>query len=217
LRYLEPELVQLRNDLLNLSAVEAELHLDMHPAAYANRVMVEAVAARCRAAGIAPARVAIARMATCLITFQREHLRQDPTYGRSISWEALMQEAAAEIDQTIAATAWAKAMRDSYVTQNVYIVMFLVLDSRAYRERLLLDERPWVQPWHAQLADLIATVMQEHGHATPRAIALAQRRAAGTPWAWLRARWAARRRATPPRRMAPPPEGDNTEGGGRAT
>jgi hypothetical protein len=216
-RYLEPDLVQLRNDLLNLSAVEAELHLDMHPAAYANRVMVEAVAARCRAAGFAPARVAIARMATCLITFQREHLRQDPTYGRSISWEALMQEAAAEIDQTIAAAAWAKAMRNSYVTQNVYIVMFLVLDSRTYRERLLLDERPQVQSWHAQLADLIATVMQEHGHATPRAVALAQRRVAGTPWAWIRARWAARRRATPPRRMVPPPEGDNTEGGERAT
>jgi len=217
LRYLEPELVQLRNDLLNLSAAEAELHLDIHHAAYANRVMVEAVAARCRAAGIAPARVAIARMATCLLTFQREHLRQDPTYGRSTSWEALMETAAAEIDQTMAATAWHKALRDSYVTQHVYIVMFLVLESRAYRERLLLDERPRVQSWHEQLADIIATVMQEHGHATPRAVALAQRRVARTPWAWIRARWAARRRATPPRRTAPPPEGDNTEGGERAT
>ena len=218
LRYLEPELVQLRNDLLNLSAAEAELHLDMHPAAYANRVMVEAVAARCRAAGIPPARVAIARMATCLITFQREHLRQDPTYGRSISWEALMQKAAAEIDQTIAATAWAKALRDSYVTQHVYIVMFLVLESRAYRERLLLDERPLVQPWHAQLADIIATVMQEHGHVTPRAIALAQRRAAGTPWAWLRARWASRPRETLPRPCPPAPgDGGHAEGGARPT
>jgi hypothetical protein len=218
LRYLEPDLVQLRNDLLNLSAVEAELHLDMHPAAYANRVMVEAVAARCRAAGIAPARVAIARMATCLLTFQREHLRQDPTDGRSLSWEALMQEAAAEIDQTIAATAWAKAMRNSYVTQHVYIVMFLVLDSRTYRERLLLDERPRIRSWHVQLADLIATVMQEHGHATPRAIVLAQRRAARTPWAWLRARWAARRRDTLPRPSPPAPgDGGPAEGGARPT
>src|SRR3982751_4927589 len=90
LRYLEPELVQLRNDLLNLSAAEAELHLDLHHAAYANRAMVEAVTARCRAVGIAPTRVAIARMATILITVQREHLLQDPSYGLGISWEALM-------------------------------------------------------------------------------------------------------------------------------
>jgi hypothetical protein len=217
LRYVEPELVQLRNDLLNLSAAEAELQLDLHHAAYANRAMVEAVTARCRAAGIAPTRVAIARMATILITVQREHLLQDPSYGLGISWEALMQEAAAEIDQTMAATAWAKALRDSYVTQYVYIVMFLVLESRAYRERLLLDERPQVQPWHERLADIIATVMQEHGHATPRAVALAQRKAAGTLLARIRARWTARRRETPSGRMSFPPEGEHTEGGAGPT
>jgi hypothetical protein len=217
LRYLEPELVQLRNDLLNLSAAEAELHLDINHAAYANRAIVEAMTARCRAAGIPPARVPIARMATCLLTFQRDNLLQDPSYGLVTSWEALMEEAAAEIDQAMAATAWAKALRDSYVSQHVYILMFLVLASRAYRERLLLDERPRVQPWHERLADIIATVMQEHGHATPRAVAMAQRAAAGKPLARLRGRWAARRRATPPRRMASPPEGEQTEGGAGPT
>src|SRR5262249_35991005 len=187
LRYLEPDLVQLRNDLLNLSAVEAELHLDIHHEAYANRALVEAVTARCRAAGIPPARVAIARMATSLITFQREQLRQDLSDSPVTSWDALMA-AAAEIDQTMATTAWHKALRDSYVSQHVYILMFLVLDSRAYREHLLLDEHPRVQPWHEWLADLIATVMQEHGHSTPRAVALAQRRLASTRFAWRRAR-----------------------------
>jgi hypothetical protein len=215
LRYLEPELVQLRNDLLNLSAEEAELHLDIHHEAYANRVMVEAVTARCRAAGIPPARVAIAHMATSLLTFQREHLLQDPSYGLVTSWEALMEEAAAEMDQTMAATAWEKALRDSYVSQHVYIIMFLVLDGRAYRERLLIDERPRVQPWHERLADMVATVMQEHGHATPRAVALAQRAAAGKPLGRLRARWAARRRAMTPRRMSSSPEGEHAEGGER--
>jgi hypothetical protein len=47
-RYVEPELAQLRNDLLNLSAVQAALQLDIHQEAYANRIIVEAVAARPR-------------------------------------------------------------------------------------------------------------------------------------------------------------------------
>jgi hypothetical protein len=196
LRSLEPERVQLRNDLLNLSAALAELHLEMHSTAYANRVMAEAVAARCRAAGLSPARSAIARMATILLTFHRDNLIQDPSYGLVTSWDRLLEEAAAEIDQTIAATAWAHAMRDSYVLQHVYILMFLVLESPAVHAKLLLAERPRVQAWHAHVADLIATVMQEHAHATPRAVALAQRRAARMPWAWLRARWASRPRAT---------------------
>jgi hypothetical protein len=51
-RYVEPELAQLRHDLLNLTAAEAELHLDIHHEAYANRAIVEEVMARCRAAGI---------------------------------------------------------------------------------------------------------------------------------------------------------------------
>jgi hypothetical protein len=123
-----------------------------------------------------------------------------------------MEETAAEIDHTMAATAWHRALRDSYVSQHVYILMFLVLESRAYRERLLLDERPLVQPWHERLADMIATVMQEHGHTTPRAVALAQRGAAGTPWAWLRARWASRQRETPPGRFRSSPHtGGNGE------
>jgi len=217
-RYLEPELVQLRNDLLNLSAAEAELHLDIHHEAYANRAMVEAVTARCRAAGIPPARVAIARMATSLITFQRENLLQDPSYGLVTSWEALMEEAAAEMDQTMAATAWAKALRDSYVSQHVYIIMFLVLESRVYRERLLLDERPRIQPWHERLADMVATVMQEHGQSTPRAVALAQRGAAGKPLARIRAQWASRQRDTTPLLFrSSPHEGEHAEGGERPT
>jgi len=142
-RYLQQELMQLRSDLLNLSAAEAELHLDIHHEAYANRAIVEAVAARCRAAGISPARSAIARMATSLLTFHRDNLLQDPSYGLVTSWESLMEEAAAEIDQAMAATAWERALRDSYVSQHVYILMFLVLDCLAYRKRLLTDAPPW--------------------------------------------------------------------------
>jgi hypothetical protein len=187
-RYLQADLVQLRNDLLNLSAAQAELHLDIHHTAYANRAIVEGVAARCHAAGISPARSAIARMATCLLTFHRDNLLQDPGYGRVTSWESLMEEAAAEIDQVMATTAWERALRDSYVSQHVYIVMFLVLDSPAYREKLLIDERPRVQAWHEQLADLIATVMQEHGQSTPRFVAVAQCGTARKRFAWRRAR-----------------------------
>ena len=187
-RYLQPELGQLRSDLLNLTAAEAELHLDIHHEAYANRAIVEAVAARCRAAGISPARSAIARMATSLLTFHRDNLLQDPSYGLVTSWESLMEEAAAEIDQAMAATAWERALRDSYVSQHVYILMFLVLDCPAYREKLLIDERPRVQTWHEHLADLIATVMHEHGQSTPRFGALAQRGTAGKLFAWRRAR-----------------------------
>ena len=186
-RYLQPELGQLRSDLLNLSAAEAELHLDIHHEAYANRAIVEAVAARCRAAGISPARSAIARMATSLLTFHRDNLLQDPSYGLVTSWESLMEEAAAEIDQAMAATAWERALRDSYVSQHVYILMFLVLDCPAYREKLLIDERPRVQTWHEHLADLIATVMHEHGQSTPRFVALAQRGTVGKLFAWRRA------------------------------
>jgi hypothetical protein len=187
-RYLQPDLVQLRNDLLNLSAAQAELHLDIHHTAYANRTIVEAVAARCHAADISPARSAIARMATCLLTFHRDNLLQDPSYGRVTSWENLLEEAAAEIDQVMATTAWERALRDSYVSQHVYIVMFLVLDCPAYREKLLIDERPRVQAWHEQLADLISTVMQEHGQSTPRFAALGQRGTARKRFAWRRAR-----------------------------
>ncbi len=187
-RYLQQELMQLRRDLLNLSAAEAELHLDIHHEAYANRAIVEAVAARCRAAGISPARSAIARMATSLLTFHRDNLLQDPSYGLVTSWESLMEEAAAEIDQAMAATAWERALRDSYVSQHVYILMFLVLDCPAYREKLLIDERPRVQAWHEHLADLIATVMHEHGQSTPRFVALAQRGTARKLFVWRRAR-----------------------------
>jgi len=187
-RYLQQELMQLRSDLLNLSAAEAELHLDIHHEAYANRAIVEAVAARCRAAGISPARSAIARMATSLLTFHRDDLLQDPSYGLVTSWESLMEEAAAEIDQAMAATAWERALRDSYVSQHVYIMMFLVLDCPAYREKLLIDERPRVQAWHEPLADLIATVMHEHGQSTPRFVALAQRGTARKLFVWRRAR-----------------------------
>ena len=186
-RYLQADLMQLRNDLLNLSAAQAELYLDIHHTAYANRTIVEAVAAQCHAAGIRPARHAIARMATCLLTFQRDNLLQDPSYGRITSWDSLMEEAAAEIDQAMAMTAWERALRDSYVSQHVYIVMFLVLDSPAYREKLLIDERPRVQAWHEQLADMIATVMQEHGQSTPRGVALAQRGMARKRFTWRRA------------------------------
>lgn len=207
LRALGPELVQLRNDLLNLSAAEAELHLDIHHEAYANRVIVEAVAARCHVVGISPARCAIARMATSLITFHRDNIIQDPAYGLVTSWETLMEEAAAEIDETMAATAWERALRDSYISQHVYILMFLVLDSPAYREKLFIDERPRVQVWHEQLADLIATVMHEHGHSTPRFVALAQRGTTGTPVAWIRTRFAFRQRETTPMPGMASPQG----------
>jgi len=87
----------------------------------------------------------------------------------------LTEEAAAEIDKVMALTAWEKALRESYVSQHVYILMFLVLESPAYREQLLIDERPRIEAWHQQVADLIATVMHEHGHATPRSVAMARR------------------------------------------
>jgi hypothetical protein len=189
-RYLEPDLVQLRNDLLNLSAAEAERHLDLHQEAYANRAVVEEVAARCRAAGIAPARSAMARMAVSLLTLQRDNVLQDPSYGLVTSWDALREDAAAEIDQAMAATAWEQALRDSYISQQVYIIVFLVLESPAYREILLVNERPQIQAWHQHLADIIAAVMHEHGHATPRAVALAQGSTSGNRVARLCARLA---------------------------
>jgi hypothetical protein len=191
-RYVEPELTQLRNDLLNLSAVQAALQLDIHQEAYANRTIVEAVAARCRGAGVSQPRVAMARMATSLLTFQRTNILKDPLYDPETSWATLTEEAAAEIDTMMALTAWQKAMRESYVSQNVYILMFLVLDSPAYREQLLIDELPRMAAWHQQLADLIATVMHEHGQATPRYATLAQR----TDRRQRHARWVSRWRQT---------------------
>lgn len=191
-RYLEPDLIQLRHDLLNLSAAEAERHLDMRHEIYANRAIVEDVAARCRAAGMPPARSAMARMAASLITVHRDNVLQDPSYGTVTSWDALMAEAAAEIDQAMAVTAWEQALRESYISQQVYILMFLVLESREYRELLLVNKRPRVQAWHQRLADLIATVMHEHGHATPRYGTLARRAASGSRLARLRARLASR-------------------------
>ena len=191
LRYLAPEYGQLRNDLLNLSAEHAELRLDMHHESYANRAIVEAVAAHCRAAGLTPARCAIACMATSLITFHRDNVLQDASYGSITSWEALMEEAAAEIDQAIALTAWEKALRDAYIVQHVYRIMFLVLDRPAFRERLLIDEHPRVEAWHQQLADLIATVMQAHGQPTARYETLTQRATQAHRRARRRARLAA--------------------------
>jgi hypothetical protein len=114
-------------------------------------------------------------MAASLITFHRDNVMQDTSYGLVTTWEALM--AAAEIDQAMALTAWEKALRDGYIAQHVYRIMFLVLESRAYRERLLIDERPRVEAWHQQLADLIATVMHAHGHPTPRYETVTQRAA----------------------------------------
>ena len=216
-RYVAPELAQLRDDLLNLSAVEAQLHLDIHHEAYANRAIVEAVVARCQAVGISPMRCAMARMATSLITFQRDNLLQDPDYGLVTSWADLMQTAAQEIDQQMAANAWDQALRDGYVSQHVYLLMFLVLDSRAYREILLIKDRPQIDPWHQQLADIIATVMQEHGHATPRAGALAQRATQGHGLARLRAWLAFRRGGRVPGPSQGGHEGPDTPGAGTPT
>ena len=185
-RYVAPELTQLRHDLLNLSAAQAALHLDIHQEAYANRAIVAAVAARCQAAGVSSPRVAMARMAAILLTFQRANVLNDPSYDPDTSWAALTEEAAAEIDKVMALTAWEKALRESYVSQHVYILMFLVLDSPGYREQLLIDERPRVEAWHQQVADLIATVMHEHGHATPRYVAMARRETTPHPHAMWR-------------------------------
>jgi hypothetical protein len=190
--YVEPELIQMRNDLLNLSVAEAERHLDILPEAYANRAIVEEVAARCRAAGVSPARSAIARMAASLLTLHRDNILQDPGYGMVTTWDELLESAAAEIDQALAATVWEQALRDGYIYQQVYIVLFLVLESRAYREILLVNERPRIQAWHQELADLIATVMHAHGHATPRYATLARRSMPGRRWARIRARLASR-------------------------
>src|SRR2546427_124118 len=94
-RYVEPELAQLRNDLLNLSAVQAALQLDIHQEAYANRTIVEAVAARCRGAGVSPPRAAMARMGTSLLTFQGANILKDPTYDPGTSCAPLTEAAAA--------------------------------------------------------------------------------------------------------------------------
>jgi hypothetical protein len=131
-------------------------------------------------------------MAASLLTFQRTNMLKDPIYDPDTSWKTLTEEAAAEIDKMMALTAWQKAMRESYVSQDVYILMFLVLDSPAYREQLLVDERPRVAAWHQTLADLIATVMHEHGQSTPRSVALAQQSAPGSRLARLRARLTSR-------------------------
>jgi hypothetical protein len=131
-------------------------------------------------------------MAASLITFQRDNLIQDPSYGLVTSWDALMEDAAAEIDQVMAATAWEKALRDAYVYQDVYSIMFLVLDRREPREFLLIKERPRVQTWHEQLADIIATVMHEHGQSTPRYEAMARRAARGFSLVRIWRRWAPR-------------------------
>ena len=88
-----------------------------------------------------------------------------------------MEEAAAEIDQAIALTAWEKALRDAYIVQHVYRIMFLVLDRPAFRERLLIDEHPRVEAWHQQLADLIATVMQARYETLTQRATQAHRRA----------------------------------------
>jgi hypothetical protein len=188
MRYLEADLIQLRQDLLNLSVAEAERHLDLHSEMYANRTIVEAVAARCRAAGMPHARGAMARMAASLLTLHRDNVLQDPSYGPGATWAMLREEAAAEIDQAMATTAWEQALRESYISQQVYILMFLVLESRAYRESLLVNERPRIQAWHEHVADIIATVMLEHGHPTPRAVAMARRGVARRGLAGLRAR-----------------------------
>jgi len=91
---------------------------------------------------------------------------------------SLAEEAATAIDEAMARTAWDHALRDGYVSQQVYILMFLVLDSRAFREILLIKDRPRVEPWHQQVAALIATVMHEHGM---RRHALASWRSAARP------------------------------------
>jgi transposase len=48
-------------------------------------------------------------------------------------------------------------------------------DEQARQAQLSPEERPRVEAWHQQVADLIATVMHEHGHATPRYVAMARR------------------------------------------
>lgn len=196
LRYVAPDLVclqervlqtqntllRLQNNLLNLIARQAEIHLEVQYEAYANRAIVEAVEERCCGTAVTPERRALARMAVILLTTQRSNLIEDPQYGREKSWDDLMTEATEPIDQGLALNAWERARQDSYIYQDIYIVMFLVLDSPNFRKTLLIHESPQqVQPWHEALADLIATVMQEHGHSTPRAVALAQRGASAYP------------------------------------
>ncbi len=132
-------------------------------------------------------RRAIVRMAVILLTAQRTNMIEDPQYGREKSWDDLMTEATETIDQSLAFNAWEKARQDSTIYQDIYLLMFLVLDSPSFRETLLIHEPPHpVQPWHEALADLIATVMQEHGHSTPRAVTLAQRGRPQNPTTQLR-------------------------------
>jgi len=87
----------------------------------------------------------IRQHALVLLPYHRDNLLQDPGYRLVTSWEELMADAATELDQAMARTAWGKALCDGYISQQVYIIMFLVLDCRAYWEILLLDEHPRVE------------------------------------------------------------------------
>ncbi len=149
----------------------------MHNEGYANRAIVEHVAARCRATGISRGRCAMARMAASIITFDRDNVIQDPGYGLFTSWSELTEEAAAEIDTRMAATAWEEARHMGFISQQVYIIVFLVLDRAEFRDILLVDERPRIESWHRTIAEIIATVMHEHGQVTPLYARMARRSA----------------------------------------
>ena len=116
--------------------------MDIQYEAYANRAIVEAVDDRCREEALATDRRAIARMAAILLTTQRTNMIEDPSYGREKSWDDLMTEATEKIDQSMAFNAWERARQDSAIYQDIYIVMFLVLDSPSFRETLLINESP---------------------------------------------------------------------------
>ena len=169
----EPELVRLRNDLLNLSAAEAELHLDIHRTAHATRVMVDAVAARCRAAGIPPPgwRSPGWRRASCL---SARASPPGPLAGHL--WEALMETGPEEWTRR-RRSAWHRASATARRQPALYRHVSRPR-SRAYREHAAGRTAPG-QSWHAQLANIIATVMQ--GTGTARVVPGATR--SGEPWA----------------------------------
>jgi hypothetical protein len=75
----------------------------------------------------------------------------------------------------------------------MYIIMFLVLDCAPFRDVLLIDERPRIEPWHRQIAEIIATVMHNHGQPTPLYERMARRPVPRGIAGWIRARLASRR------------------------
>lgn len=162
LRYVQPEHVRLRNELVELLIQVDERRLDMHPEAHANRSIVRDVDERCRTRGLEPAHRKVVVEATRLITFNRSNVLNEPDYVDADSWSDLDYGTRTQVDQRIAATAWEQAKRDIYFLSDVSLVCALVLGPDDMRETYARE----ALAWHHEVAEIIAVVMGEHGQST---------------------------------------------------